>query len=64
MKVSIEWFLGFCSNCQVIVHDITSCRWKIPLKVVEKVDRGKKLAHVLKKTIQKYVEKKKTIQSL
>jgi len=32
----------------------------IPQKVVEKVDRGKKLAHVLKKTIQKYVKKENT----
>lgn len=45
---------------QIIGRDITTCRWLIPQKVVENVGRGKKHAHVMKKTIQKYVDKENT----
>jgi len=38
-------------------HDVTMCHWLIPLKVEEKIDRGKKFAPFPWKAVQKYVEK-------
>jgi len=43
VEVSYEWLPYFCSYCQIIGHDLTTCRWLIPKKVVEEIDRGKKI---------------------
>jgi len=60
LEVAYEWIPDFYTHCQIIGHDGTTYRWLIHHKFVEKVDRGKKPAHVLNKTIKKYVEKHNT----
>ena len=32
MEVVYEWLLYFCSHCQNLRHEVTSCRWLYPQK--------------------------------
>jgi len=46
VEVDYEWLPEFCTHCQTIGHDISSCRWLYPLKdsIVHKgkIVQGKK----------------------
>lgn len=58
LEVVYEWLPEFCSHCQMIGHDVMTCRWLIPKKVVvDKVDIGIKPNQVVHQPTQKYVEK-------
>jgi len=39
------------------------CRWLHLKKVTDKVDQGKKLVHVIRPTVHKYVEKVKDVDT-
>jgi len=58
LEVVYEWLPGYCSHYRMIGHNVTAYRWLHPMQVVEKIDRGKKLASVPKHPLRNMLKKK------
>lgn len=61
LEVVSKWLPDFCLHYKSIDQSVTEYCWLHLKKVIGQVDRGKKLEHVIRPTIHKYVEKVKDV---